>query len=65
VSGGGCAAENPIEKIGLAIQQIGDQLVVVPLVHHCVAQVSVPSVSEGAGTTVLPTGNIDSGTNAT
>ncbi len=52
-------------KIGLVIQQIGDKLVVVPLVHHCVAQVSVPSVIEGAGTTVLPTGNIDSDTTAT
>ncbi len=40
ISGGGSPSDNPIEKIGLAIQQLGDQLVVVPLVHPCVGGIS-------------------------
>ncbi len=65
LSSGGYAAKNPIKKIGLAIQQIGDQLIIVALIHHCVAQISVPSVIKGAGITVLLTGNFDNDTIAT
>ncbi len=65
MSGGRYAAKNPMKKIRLAIQQIGNQLFIFPHVHHSVVQVGIPSVTEGAGITVLPTGIIDSGTNST
>ncbi len=40
ISGGGSPSDNPIKKNWLAIQQLVDQLVVVPLVHPHVGSIS-------------------------